>query len=225
MLDPSKNEFFELEPKKDLSFHFKVIRVFDILISIFFLIPISLIFIIVSIAIFIEDRNSPIYVDRRLGKGKRIFNLIKFRSMFKNAEAMEKADKNIYEKLRSNEHKIENHPFVTKVGKFIRKTSIDELPQFINVLRGDMSIVGPRALKIDEEEKFRGENPDYAKYLDAHFEVKPGITGYWQVSGRSKIDFKKRMRMEAYFARNFTIPNYFLVLFQTPIAILRAETH
>lgn len=225
MLDPNKSEFTSLEPKKNLEFDFKIIRILDILIATIALIPFSLIFLIVSTAILLEDKSNPIYKDRRLGKYKTPFYLIKFRSMFKNAESMEKQNKEIYEKLRSDQHKVENHPYVTKVGKFIRKTSIDELPQIINVLKGEMSIVGPRALKIDEEQKFRNENPEYAKYLDAHFEVKPGITGFWQVSGRSKIDFKKRIRMEAYFARNFTIANYIFVLLKTPIALLRAETH
>lgn len=225
MLNPNNSEFYKLDSKKNLEFDFKIIRLFDILIASVALIPFSLIFVVVTLAIYIEDRHNPIYKDRRLGKNKIPFYLIKFRSMFKNAESMEKQNKEIYEKLRSDQHKVENHPYVTKVGKFIRKTSIDELPQLINVLKGEMSIVGPRALKIDEEEKFRNENPDYLKYLDAHFEVKPGITGFWQVSGRSKIDFKKRIRMEAYFARNFTVFNYILVLFKTPVAVLRAETH
>lgn len=225
MLNPNKSDFNNLDIKKNLEFDFKIIRIFDIIIALVALIPFSLIFIITSLAILLEDKSNPIYKDRRLGKNKIPFYLIKFRSMFKNAESMEKQNKEIYEKLRSDQHKVENHPYVTKVGKFIRKTSIDELPQLINVLKGEMSIVGPRALKIDEEEKFRNENPEYAKYLDAHFEVKPGITGFWQVSGRSRIDFKKRIRMEAYFARNFTILNYILILFKTPIAVLRAETH
>lgn len=225
MLDSNKSDFNSLDPKKDLSLHFKIIRVLDILIVIVAFIPFLFIFVLTALAIYIEDKNNPIYKDRRLGQFKIPFKLIKFRSMFTNAESLERNNKEIYEKLRSNEHKVENHPYVTKVGRFIRKTSIDELPQLLNVLKGEMSIVGPRALKIDEEDKFRKENPEYAKYLDAHFEVKPGITGFWQVSGRSKIDFKKRIRMEAYFARNFTVINYLIILFKTPIAILRAETH
>jgi len=145
--------------------------------------------------------------------------------MFKNASELERNNKKVFKQLRSGEHKVKDHPYVTKIGRFIRKYSIDEMPQFINVLLGDMSIVGPRALKIDEEDKFRSENPKIAEYLDVIFEVKPGITGFWQVSGRSKIDFDKRIKMEAYYARVKDIVNDILIMLETPLAVIRAETH
>ncbi|PIR43001.1 multidrug MFS transporter [candidate division WWE3 bacterium CG10_big_fil_rev_8_21_14_0_10_32_10] len=217
--------YFDLPEKKRAPIYFIVTRIIDIIVAIFALIILSPLLAVISLAIFIEDRHSPIYVDKRLGKDKKIFGFYKFRSMFVNASQMERNNKEVYKKLRSAEHKIENHPYVTKVGKFIRKASIDEIPQFINVIKGEMSVVGPRALKVDEESKFRSENPKHHKYLDALFEIKPGITGIWQISGRSKIDFEHRIRMEGYYARTYSVLNNILIMLKTPIAILRAETH
>lgn len=217
--------YIDLPPYKKRLFYPFLSRLMDIIISITALVVFSPILLITSLLIYLEDKHSPLFVDTRLGKGKKPFPFFKFRSMVVNAHELERKNKEIYKQLRSGEHKVENHPYVTKVGKFIRKYSIDEMPQFINVLLGDMSVVGPRALKIDEEKKFRKENPDHVKYLDALFEVKPGITGFWQVSGRSNIDFRKRMRMEAYYARTHSILKDILILLKTPLAVLKAETH
>ena len=225
---PSPNDtetYIDLPPYKKRFFYPFLSRLMDIIISITALVVFSPILLITSLLIYLEDKHSPLFVDTRLGKGKKPFPFFKFRSMVVNAHELERKNKEIYKQLRSGEHKVENHPYVTKVGKFIRKYSIDEMPQFINVLLGDMSVVGPRALKIDEEKKFRKENPDHVKYLDALFEVKPGITGFWQVSGRSNIDFRKRMRMEAYYARTHSILKDILILLKTPLAVLKAETH
>lgn len=217
-------DHIKLPKKQRAKLYFFLIRIIDLIVAFFGIIIFSPLLVVIALLIFLEDRHSPIYIDRRLGKDRKIFKFYKFRSMYVNAEKMEKADKEIYTKLRTGEHKIENHPFVTKIGKFIRKSSIDEMPQFLNVLKGDMCIVGPRALKIDEEEKFRKENPEYKKYLDAFFEVKPGITGYWQVSGRNNLDFHKRIRMEACYARNYSVLNYIVIMFKTPIAVFKHET-
>lgn len=218
-------EFFDLPPKKDAHVYFFMVRVLDLIVSITSIVLLFPVYILISLAILLEDGHSPIYVDKRLGKNKRPIRFFKFRSMKVNASELEKANKDLYTKLRTGEHKVKDHPYVTKVGKFLRKSSLDEIPQFFNVLEGTMSFVGPRALKTDEEKKFRDENPDYVKYLDALFEVKPGITGFWQVSGRSKIDFHKRIRMEAYYARTYSIINDILLIIKTPIAVLKAETH
>ena len=219
------SKYSGLGPKKTANFYFSVTRVLDVSISFLALIVFSPIIIVTCIAIFLEDGQNPIFIDKRLGKDKRIFNFYKFRSMIVNASNLEMENKELYSRLRSGEHKMKDHPYVTKVGKFIRKYSIDEMLQFINVLKGDMSVVGPRALKIDEEKKFRAENPNLARYLDTLFEVRPGITGMWQVSGRSKIDFKKRIQMEALYARTYSLFSNILIMLKTPIAVLKAETH
>lgn len=200
-------------------------RFLDIAVSLVALTIFSPILLLVCLLIFLEDGGSPIFVDTRIGRKRQTFKFYKFRSMMNNASELEKNNKEIYSQLRSAEHKVKNHPYVTKVGRFIRKYSIDEMPQFFNVLLGDMSVVGPRALKTDEEEKFRSENPKIRKYLDTIFEVKPGITGYWQVSGRSNIDFEKRIKMEAYYARVKDIVNDILIMLETPLAVIKAETH
>ena len=200
-------------------------RFLDITVSLGALLLFSPLLVIVATLIYLEDKGNPLFVDDRVGRYKRTFKFYKFRSMFKNASELERNNKKVFKQLRSGEHKVKDHPYVTKIGRFIRKYSIDEMPQFINVLLGDMSIVGPRALKIDEEDKFRSENPKIAEYLDVIFEVKPGITGFWQVSGRSKIDFDKRIKMEAYYARVKDIVNDILIMLETPLAVIRAETH
>lgn len=220
-----KYKIKNLPPKKSAPVYFFMVRVMDILISVVALILLSPILLITVLAILIEDKTNPIFISHRLGKNKEPFKFIKFRSMVPNAFELERKNKEVMKKLRSGKHKVENHPYVTKVGRFIRKYSIDELPQFINVLTGDMSFVGPRALYADEVNKFYKEYPNEKKYMDAIFEVKPGITGFWQVSGRSKIPFKKRIRMEAYYARNYNIFEDILIILKTPFAVLKADTH
>jgi len=220
------NEHLLLPEYTPSPFYLIALRVIDIIVSICALIIFSPALILVSLAILIEDKHNPFYVDMsRLGKDKKRIKFYKFRSMIVNASEMERKNKEIYKQIRSGVHKIENHPYVTKVGRFIRKYSIDEMPQFLNVLSGEMSVVGARALKHDEVEKFLKEEPSYAKYMNALFEFKPGITGIWQVSGRSKIDFKTRLRMEAYYNRKRNLLTDILVMLKTPLAVLKAETH
>lgn len=200
-------------------------RFLDIIVSLAAILIFTPLWILVAIAIYVEDAGNPIFVDTRLGKDRKMIKFFKFRSMFHNASELERKNKKVYKQLRSGEHKVKDHPYVTKVGRFIRKYSIDEMLQFFNVLAGDMSVVGPRALKVDEEDKFRRENKHLGKHLDMLFEVKPGITGYWQVSGRSNIDFETRIKMEAYYARVKDVINDILIMLETPLAVIRAETH
>lgn len=225
MLKKQTDDFYELPPKKKAPLYFFLVRVLDIVVSITGLIVFSPLLLITMVAIMIEDPHNPFYTPKRVGKDKKLFTFIKFRSMLYNAWELERKDKELMKQLRGGKHKVENHPYVTKVGKFIRKYSIDELPQLVNVLLGQMSFVGPRALFPDEIEKFYKDYPDHKKYMDVVFEVKPGITGFWQVSGRNKIDFEKRVRMEAYYARDYNFFNDLLIILKTPIAVLKAETH
>lgn len=219
------NDFKNLPFKKEAQGYFFMVRVLDIVLSICAIIILLPVYFIIAAAIYIEDTHNPIYISMRLGKNMKPFRFIKFRSMVHNAWELERKNKEIMSQLRGGKHKVENHPLVTKVGKFIRKTSLDESIQFINVLKGDMSVVGPRAQYQDEVDKFLKESPDHKKYIDAFYEVKPGITGFWQISGRNKIDYDKRMRMEATYARTYSILNYLTILLKTPRAVIKAETH
>ena len=174
--------------------------------------------------IFVEPENAHM---KRVGKDGKIFRLYKFRSMMVKADILEQTDpkyKHVYqEKHTSGTYKVKNDTRVTKVGKFIRKYSIDEMPQFFNVLKGEMSIVGPRAFLKEELDEQQKRYPGTEKYVTEALKVKPGITGYWQVTGRSEVVFDKRIEMDAYYARKRSIIFDILILLKTPWAMISAK--
>ena len=166
-----------------------------------------------------EDDGPLFYEHLRYGKDGKKFRIYKFRSMCIDA------DKRLKEYLEQNEeariefeenHKLKDDPRITKLGKFIRKTSIDELPQFINVLKGDMSLIGPRPIVDGEIEKY-GENKD--KFLS----VRPGLTGYWAANGRSDITYEERMKMELYYVDNISFKLDIQIFFKTIISVIKKE--
>lgn len=163
-------------------------RLFDILLAGIALVCLSPIFLVTALAIKLEDGGTVIFRQERNGLNGNIFTMYKFRSMCVNASDMHKdlLDKN---ELDGPAFKMKDDPRVTKVGRFIRKTSIDELPQLINILKGEMSIVGPRPLPTYETEKCT----DYQKQ---RLLAKPGLTCYWQCSGRNSIPFDEWMEMD-----------------------------
>ena len=174
---------------KDNQVYLFLKRVLDILASLAGLIVLSPLFLIVALAIKIEDpKGSVFFSQQRCGKDNKLFPMYKFRSMVSNAEEL------LYELKEMNEmdgpvFKIKEDPRITKVGKFIRKTSIDELPQLLNVLKGDMSLVGPRPA-------IPHEVAEYNEYQIQRLLVKPGITCIWQVSGRNTIGFDEWVEMD-----------------------------
>lgn len=140
----------------------------------------------------------------RIGRNGKLFHMYKFRSMVKNAHYMLLTDpkfKELYEEYKKNSYKILEDPRVTPLGRFLRKTSLDEIPQFFNVLKGDMSLVGSRPYFPDELEDQQKVYPDTRELVKLIMQVKPGITGLWQVSGRSKINFDKRIELDAEYVR------------------------
>jgi exopolysaccharide biosynthesis polyprenyl glycosylphosphotransferase len=175
----------QIETKRRYCF-FK--RMMDIICSLIGLIALVPIFLIVAVAIKIESKGPIVFIQKRVGKDGKTFGMYKFRSMVVNAEELKDklSDKN---EMCGPMFKMKEDPRITKVGKFIRKTSIDELPQLINVLRGEMSLVGPRPSLPDEVMKF--EN-----WMMQRLSVKPGLTCYWQVSGRNDIGFREWMRLD-----------------------------
>ena len=195
-------------------------RLTDIIISLTCLLVLSPLFLLVGLLIKLDDGGKVIYYHDRCGRGRRTFRLYKFRSMVENADDLLFSDPKFLERLRSGVHKIPDDPRITRIGKFIRKYSIDEIPQFINVLKGDMSVVGPRAYRPDEMQKFEHECPYMAKEIGDILSVNPGITGLWQVSGRSKIPFEQRVAMEASYARRKSLLLDLIIMFRTPFAIL-----
>lgn len=198
-------------------------RLIDIIISVLFIIIFSPIYVVVAFLIWKEDHYSPIYSHIRIGRGKVPFKFYKFRSMVANADDIIKKDLALYTKLRSGNNKAIDDPRITKIGRFIRKYSIDEFPQMFNILKGDMSVVGPRALRPDEMKLFEERNPQNLAKTDIITKVRPGLTGYWQVNGRSDIDFDKRMDMDVYYAEKKSLMLDLEIMIKTPMAILSGK--
>jgi len=207
-------------------------RTIDVIGSVILLVLFSPILLITAIAIKLSSPG-PVFVEktnrhmRRLGKNAKVFRLYKFRSMPVKADILEKTNpkyKSAYiEKHTSGNYKPTNDPRVTKVGRFIRKHSIDEMPQLINVLRGEMSIVGPRPYLQEELEEQQGKFPGTEKYVKEMSTVKPGITGYWQVNGRIDVNFDKRIKMDAFYARKKSILFDVLIVLKTPWVMLAGK--
>lgn len=173
--------------------------------------------------------KGPVFADtpKRVGKNGKLFYPYKFRSMIVNAYQLLKTDprfKKAYEEQqKAGNYKIKNDPRVTPIGRFIRKHSIDEIPQFLNVLKGEMSIVGPRPYYPDELEKQLKIYPEKKHLVKDMLSVKPGITGFWQVSGRSDVNFDKRIEMDAYYARKRSIWLDILILVKTPWVMITGK--
>ncbi|OOP74807.1 sugar transferase [Clostridium beijerinckii] len=189
----SKREFVFQEKVENRGKYYFFKRITDILCSSFGLLVLSPIFLIVGVLIKLESKGSVIFSQERIGKDGSVFKMYKFRSMVSNAEELK--DKLCHKNEMSGPmFKMKDDPRVTKIGKFIRKTSIDELPQLFNVLKGDMSLVGPRPSLPKEVEKFDN-------WMMTRLEVKPGLTCYWQVSGRNDIDFEDWMKLDIKYVR------------------------
>lgn len=203
-------------------------RIIDIFGSLFLIIIFSPVMIVTAIGIKLTSPG-PVFADipKRVGKFGNPFYPYKFRSMIPNAYELLRKDpkfKKAYkEQQTSGNYKIKNDPRVTPIGKFIRKHSIDEMPQFFNVLKGEMSIVGPRPYYPEELEKQQNIYPLTKKLVEEMLTVKPGITGFWQVSGRSEVNFDKRIEMDAYYARRKSIILDILILLKTPWAMISGK--
>lgn len=202
-------------------------RMLDVILSIILLILFFPIIILAAVAIKLES-DGPILADTpsRVGKSGKLFRMYKFRSMVKNAHDLLVYDtkfKKLYEEYRRSSYKLRDDPRITRVGKIIRKYSIDEVPQFINVLRGEMSFVGPRAYYPDELRDQQKKYPQTKKAVKIVLSVKPGITGVWQVFGRSDINFDKRIEMDAVYAQRRSILYDLYIVALTPFAMLSGK--
>lgn len=192
-------------------------RTFDLLLASIFLLFLAPVFLLVAALVKI-DSVGPVFVGlKRVGERGRIFTLWKFRSMVKDAHALKS------ELLAQNERrdgplfKIKNDPRITRVGRLLRKTSIDELPQLLNVLRGEMSLVGPRPHEPEE----------VARYAQSHrklLTIKPGMTGFAQISGRSELSFDDEARLDIYYIENWSLSLDLHILARTPVVVLSGKT-
>jgi len=167
----------------------------------------------------------PVFADipERVGKDSKKFRMYKFRSMIANAHDYLLQHPDLYAEYKRNSYKLENDPRVIRGGNFIRKTSIDELPQFINILKGDMSLVGPRAYFPFELRDQQKVFPESRPYVEQLLKIKPGLTGPWQVGGRSQINFVERAKMDAGYATRRSILYDLHITLKTPLAVLQAK--
>ncbi|MBU1032077.1 sugar transferase [Patescibacteria group bacterium] len=196
-------------------------RFIDIIGSLLGLIFLSPLLLLVALAISI-DSPGPIFADTpmRAGKNGKLFRIYKFRSMVQNAHEILEKNPDLMEEYKRHGYKIFNDPRVTRVGKFIRKYSIDELPQSLNILKGEMSLVGPRAYYPYELEEQQKNYPASRKYVKVILSGKPGLTGVWQVTGRSEINFDKRVKMDAMYVKKRSIFYDFWLILKTVPAVL-----
>lgn len=209
------NDAFDRGDNNESSFYIFFKRLIDLLGAFVGLIVLSPIIIIVSLLIKFESKGPIIFSQDRIGKDGKVFKMYKFRSMVVNAEELKEKLKEQNE-MSGPMFKMKEDPRVTKIGKFIRKRSIDELPQLINILRGDMSLVGPRPSLPKEVEQFEG-------WMMERLEVKPGLTCYWQVSGRNNIDFEDWMKLDIKYVREKNTLTDIKLIFKTVFVLFGDE--
>ena len=191
-------------------------RAIDVIISIIGLIVLSPIFLILAIIIKLDSKGPVFFAHTRYGKDGKKFKMYKFRTMYENAQDMINDFTPEQMKEWKENFKLQDDPRITKVGKFLRKTSLDELPQIVNIIKGDLSIIGPRPVIEEELEKY-GDNKD--KFLS----VTPGLTGYWQANGRSSTTYEQRMEMELYYTDNISPKLDVKIFFKTIESVIKKE--
>lgn len=186
-------------------------RIFDVTLCLLALPPVALVMGLCALAVWLDDPGPIFFKQLRTGKGGRRFRMYKFRTMVRNAEELKAKYAHLNE-LTWPDFKITDDPRVTRVGKFLRKTSLDELPQLINVIKGDMSLVGPRPTSFDSS--------TYSLWHTERLEVTPGITGLWQVMGRSELDFDERLRLDIEYIQRQGFWLDIEILFRTVTSVL-----
>jgi Undecaprenyl-phosphate galactose phosphotransferase WbaP len=186
-------------------------RLFDILFSLAVLILFAPVYLLLALSIALSSPGPILYVQERVGKNRKKFYCLKFRTMVENAddlllEIMEKSP-HLRQEFEDN-FKLKKDPRITWIGRFLRMTSLDEFPQFWNVLKGDMSVVGPRPL-VEEE------LPRYGRHINKVLTIRPGLTGLWQVSGRNDIPYPRRVQIDLYYAKEKNLWMDMWIVFKT----------
>jgi len=189
-------------------------RGLDVLLAGLLLVLFSPLLCLVALLVSLEDDGSVIYKRRVIGPSGQ-FDAYKFRTMREDADQLLAADGHLRLAFERN-FKLANDPRVTRTGAFLRKYSLDELPQLINVIRGEMSLVGPRIVTADELQK-------YGAFREVMLKVKPGITGYWQVNGRQNVSYEERIRMDFHYVRSWNLLLDLYILWRTPFKVIKAE--
>lgn len=197
------------------AFFTRFVDIIGSFVLLFFTLPILL---MVILAIKISSPGPVLFKQKRVGKNGEVFNIFKFRSMRIDSEQVLKSDSTLYNKYIENSYKLDpsEDPRITKIGEFLRKTSLDELPQLLNVLKGEMSLVGPRPVIQDELKEYRD-------VVEKFLSVKPGITGYWQVSGRSNVGYPERVDIELYYVERKNIFFDIFILIKTLKVVMKRQ--
>jgi Undecaprenyl-phosphate galactose phosphotransferase WbaP len=183
------------------------------LLALVFVLPLM---VVVALAIYVQDGGPVVFAHKRVGRGGRPFYCLKFRSMAKDAEArLSELLANDAEARAewAKDHKLKNDPRITPLGRFLRKSSLDELPQLFNVLRGEMSLVGPRP-------PLPGEVEQYERDVHRRLLVRPGMTGLWQVSGRSDLSWSESVRLDLYYVDNWSLVSDVVIMLKTIRAVV-----
>ncbi len=214
-------------PFVDEAYEKSLKRIIDVVLSSILLIIFSPVCILAILSIKL-DSNGSVFADvpERVGQKSRKFKMYKFRSMITNAHQLLRTDprfKSLYNEYKKGSYKLKKDPRITEIGRFIRKHSIDEIPQLINVVKGEMSLVGPRAYYPDELEEQQRKYPHTQELVKKVLSVKPGITGLWQVSGRSEINFDKRIALDATYVNNISLWNDLKIIFKTPLIMITGK--
>lgn len=207
----------EIDKINDKNVVYKIVkRVFDIVFSLIGLILLSPVFFIIAVIIKMDSKGPVFFVHSRIGEKGKPIGIYKFRTMVNNAEDLIKSFTPEQKEEYERSYKLENDPRITKIGNFLRKTSLDELPQILNILKGELSIIGPRPIVQAELDKYE-DNKD--KFLS----VRPGLTGYWAANGRSDTTYEERMKMELYYVDNMSFKLDVKIFFKTIFAVLKKE--
>ncbi len=222
----TNSEFFNSINHKGMALYIKnkllhegeigIKALFDKILSIVLFILFLPVLILLYVVVYISTKGDPIYKQKRIGKDGKSFNIYKFRTMRVDADKMleEILENDPLKKAQwEKEFKLKDDPRITKIGRFLRKTSLDELPQLYNVFQGKMSLVGPRPIIKDEIAK-------YGEFFDYFSAVKPGITGLWQVSGRNDISYEERVRLDVWYVRNWSMELDIMILVKTAAIVL-----
>ena len=188
----------------------------DLILSFIGLILLIPVFLILAILVKLDSKGPVFYAHTRKGKNRSDIKIYKFRTMYSNSDEIFESFSDEQKEEYYKNFKLDNDPRVTKVGDFLRRTSLDEIPQLINVLKGDLSLVGPRPIVEKEICK-------YGQYADKLFSVIPGITGYWQSHGRSDTSYEERIEMDMYYIDNRSILLDIKIMFKTVISVIKKE--
>jgi len=204
----------QLKSNKKIYLHIK--RFIDILLSSIGIVILSPVFFILACVVKLDSKGPVFFAHTRIGKNGKKFKMYKFRTMHENAQEMIKDFSEEQKKEFNENFKLENDPRITRVGGILRKTSLDELPQLVNILKGDLSIIGPRPIINSELEK-------YGVFKEKFLSVTPGLTGYWQANGRSNTTYEERMQMELYYVDNYSFSLDIRIFFKTILTVLKRE--